>query len=85
MIVVLHIEQDLYKGFNFDVTYGDSLQLQRRRIFRYIDKVLMEDMTLDNGLLQNLDVSFEDDLDVIVEYTFRNNKRSLDDTAREEA
>ena len=47
----------------------------------------MEDLALDNGLLQNLDVNLENDesLDVIVEYTFENNKRPLDDTAREEA
>ena len=45
----------------------------------------MENITLDNGLLENLDVTFENELDVIVEYTFRNNKRPIDDTVREEA
>ena len=71
-------------GFFFDATYGDPLQLQRRRIFRYDDKQLMENRTLGNGLLENLDVTFEEDqnLDVIVEYTFRNNKRPLDEMAR---
>ena len=45
----------------------------------------MENLTLDNGLLENLDVTFENELDVIVEYTFCNNKRPIDDTVREEA
>ena len=47
----------------------------------------MEDLTLENGLLENLDVNFENDtqLDVVVEYTFRNPKRQLDDDAREQA
>ena len=70
-------------GFHFDATYGDPLKLQRRRIFRYGDKELMENITLDNDLLENLDVTFENDLDVIVEYTFRNNKRPIDDTVQQ--
>ena len=47
----------------------------------------MEDLTLEDGLLENLDVNFEDDtqLDVVVEYTFRKPKRQLDDESREQA
>ena len=63
------------------------MHLQRRRIFRYENQELMEDLTLESGLLENLDVNFENDaqLDVVVEYTFRNPERQLDDEAREQA
>ena len=74
-------------SFYFDASHGDPLHLQRRRIFRYENQELMEDLTLENGLLENFDVNNENDtqLGVVIEYTFRNPKRQLDDKSREQA